>query len=300
MAHPPRSHRLRAPRARAAVSAAVLCAGAVLFALTPGGGGGPGSHAAAASLDCSPLPPLPINTCTTTTTTHSTTSQRTTTHQTTPPPPPPPPPTTQPGQPQPAPTEPPPGTFPTPPPALPYGPGAPPAPPALEVQTVLLIPSTTDAVAPGSEVAVQVTCEAKRGTDTYSVPHAPVTAAIDSSSGSGAAVVPETTDSGDTGAVVLTVRTGDRPGDTVLHVTSGSASAMLTLHSAVQSTSRTSSTAAAGPAATGGTGTSNRTRLLLSAALGAFSAAILAALAVRYRRGLPSMRRRSVWGRRSS
>src|SRR5205807_8751657 len=69
-----------------------------------------------------------------------------------------------------------------------------------------------------------------RGSATYSVPRAPVSFAITASSGHGAKVDPDRAVRGDTGVAIVTVRTGDAPGDTVLRATSGTAAAELQLH----------------------------------------------------------------------
>jgi len=98
------------------------------------------------------------------------------------------------------------------------------------VQRILLVAGTAAPVAPGSTVAVQATLEATRGSDTYSVPRAPVSFAITASSGHGAKVDPDRAVSGDTGVAIVTLRTGDAPGDTVLRATSGTAAAELQLH----------------------------------------------------------------------
>jgi hypothetical protein len=112
----------------------------------------------------------------------------------------------------------------------PPSPGSPPAPPALEVQTVLLQLASAPPDHPGGSVLVQCTLEAQRGADTYAVPHAPTTFTITSETGSGASVDPSSTDSGDTGVVVATVKTGDLPGDAVVHAESGTATADLRIH----------------------------------------------------------------------
>jgi hypothetical protein len=92
------------------------------------------------------------------------------------------------------------------------------------------VAATAAPVAPGSTVAVQATLEATRGSDTYSVPHAAVTFVLSASAGHGARVDPDRSISGDTGVAIVSVRTGDQPGDTVVRATSGTAAAELQLH----------------------------------------------------------------------
>ncbi len=121
--------------------------------------------------------------------------------------------------------------FPPPPPPLPPpSPGSAPLAPEGAVQRIVMVPAASGPIAPGDTVEVQATLEAQRGTEIFAVPHVPVTFALVSASGSGAAVSPTRVSSGDTGVALMRVRTGDLPGDTVVSATSGTASAQLALH----------------------------------------------------------------------
>jgi hypothetical protein len=180
----------------------------------------------------------------------------------------------------------------------PPSPGAPPAPPALEVQNVLLQLASAPPDHPGGEVLVQCTLEAQRGADTYAVPHAPVTFTITSETGSGAGVDPSSTDSGDTGVVVATVKTGDLPGDTVVHAESGAATADLRIHAdavVVASPHPNVSPVPLPPV------TNSATRGYVIAGLSALIVALVAGYATALALGrFPNpLQRRSVWGRRS-
>lgn len=195
---------------------------------------------------------------------------------------------------------PPPYFFPSPPPIDTSTPraGAPTAPPGLGVQTIVLTPGSYAAIVPGANVLVQITCEAKRGADTYSIPHAAVTLSV---TGTGAAVSPEKGDSGDTGAFQAIVTTSTKAGeDTVLTATTGSATAQLTLHSAATAAAGAGSSAGsarptAATAASGG-GDDHSTRAVLIAIGAATVLSVLGVLAVRFDFWIP---RRSPWGRRS-
>jgi hypothetical protein len=127
--------------------------------------------------------------------------------------------------------------FPAPPPPLPLpAPGGSSAAPEAVVQRIVLVPAADGLIAPGDSVVVQATPEAQRGTDIYAVPHVPVVFSLLSSAGTGAAVVPSQTVSGDSGVAVVTVRTGDLPGDTVISASAGPASSQLPLHSVARVT----------------------------------------------------------------
>ncbi len=206
--------------------------------------------------------------------------------------------------PRPAPTAYPPGYVPPGGAALPTlpppSPGSPPQPPELSVQSILLQIASDPPSTPGGSALVQATLEAQRGADTYSVPHATVSFTVTAQSGSGANVVPAEADSGDTGVVLVTVFTGDRPGDTVVHAVSGSASADLTVHVAGPSPTPTpagSGAVAAGPVKNGPSDTHG----YLVAALAALIVAVIAGYITAMVMGrLPNpLQRRSVWGRRS-
>jgi len=183
--------------------------------------------------------------------------------------------------------------FSAPPPTLPQTPGAPPAPPELSVQTILLEPASAGEVPAGSAVSVHVTLEAKRGTDTYSVPHASASFRIASSSGHGAAVDPATAQSSDNGDLIVDVRTGDAAGVTVLEATSGTASKRLDIRTTA---SGSTSSSAAAPGA--GAGSAGGGRSLLVPTLAAVAVAVITGLVVSTGR-VPGLRKRSVWGRRS-
>lgn len=153
------------------------------------------------------------------------------------------------------------------------------------MQSIRLEPLADD-VAPGSSVDVRVTLEARRGSDVYAVPHAHVDLRIVSAPGSGASVTPSSTDSGATGTVTVSVRTGDRPGKTVVAASSGSATGQATITAVVPTTP----TAAASPtpgglAASGGAaGGTGQGRGMLVAGLIAASVGGLAAVAASIRR----------------
>ena len=139
---------------------------------------------------------------------------------------------------------------PPPPPLPPPSPGSAAVPPEQAVQRIVMVPAVSGPIAPGDTVEVQAILEAQRGTDIFAVPHVPVAFAIVSSSGGGAAVTPAKAGSGDTGVAIARVRTGDRPGDTVVSATSGTASAQLTLHTDIPATG--ASARVTGPATSGG------------------------------------------------
>lgn len=161
----------------------------------------------------------------------------------------------------------------------------------------MLTPATQAAVAPASTVLVEVTCEAKKGSDTYSVLHVPVTLAV---SGTGASVTPTSGDSGDTGAFQATVVTTSVSGaDTVLTATVGSVTSQLTLHSSATpapaaGTSTPAVVAAVGAPTQGGG--DDHTRAVVIAIAAATVLSVLGVIAVRYDFWIP---RRSAWGRRS-
>jgi hypothetical protein len=135
------------------------------------------------------------------------------------------------------------------------------------------------------------------------VPHAKVVLTIASAPGGGANVIPAELDSGDTGVVLITVFTGDRPGDTVVHAVSGSASADVTVHTDAAASASASAGAGAGAAVSGPPGTNTRSdsRGYLIAALAALIVALIAGYITALVMGrLPNpLQRRSVWGRRS-
>jgi hypothetical protein len=121
--------------------------------------------------------------------------------------------------------------FPPPPPPLPPpSPGSAPVAPEAVVQRIVMVPAAPGPIAPGDTVEVQATLEAQRGTDIFAVPHVPVTFALVTASGNGAALIPARVSSGDSGVALVRVRTGDLAGDTVVSATSGMASAQLGLH----------------------------------------------------------------------
>jgi hypothetical protein len=185
----------------------------------------------------------------------------------------------------------------------PPSPGAPPEPPELSVQGINLQLAGAPPSRPGGSTLVQATLEAQRGADTYSVPHAKVVLTIASAPGGGANVIPAELDSGDTGVVLITVFTGDRPGDTVVHAVSGSASADVTVHTDAAAAASASGGAAAGAAVSAPPGTNTRSdsRGYLIAALAALIVALIAGYITALVMGrLPNpLQRRSVWGRRS-
>jgi hypothetical protein len=168
------------------------------------------------------------------------------------------------------------------------------------VQSILLQLASNPPGRPGGSALLQATLEAQRGSDTYAVPHATVTFSITSQPGGGADVVPAELDSGDTGVVLVTVYTGSKPGDTVVHAQSGDASADITVHTdpaAATPTPTPRPTVAAGP---GKNGPSDM-RGYLVAALAALIVAVVAGYVTLMVMGsLPNpLQRRSVWGRRS-
>jgi hypothetical protein len=181
----------------------------------------------------------------------------------------------------------------------PPSPGAPPEPPELSVQSILLQLASDPPSKPGGSALVQGTLEAQRDSDTYAVPHATVTFTVTSQPGSGADVVPAELDSGDTGVVLVTVHTGDRPGDTVVHAEAGAATADITVHT---DAGAVASPTPRHPVAAGSVknGPSD-TRAYLVAALAALVVAVIAGyLAAMVLGRLPNpLQRRSVWGRKS-
>jgi hypothetical protein len=127
--------------------------------------------------------------------------------------------------------------FPAPPPPLPVpARGGATVAPEEVVQRIVLVPAADGLITPGDSVVVQATPEAQRGTDIYAVPHVPVVFSVVSAAGRGATVVPSIAGSGESGVAVVTVRTGDLPGDTVISASAGSASSQLTLHSVARVT----------------------------------------------------------------
>jgi hypothetical protein len=288
-----RWRRARVRRVAAAVPLASL-AGALAALMASG----PASPQATAAADA---PCIPLVTCPT---------PPPPTHSSTPKPPPPstqpPPPTSSPPRSTPRPTSyyPPPvysQPADTPLPTLPPpSPGSPPAPPDLAVQTIGLDLASTAPSHPGAQVLLQATLEAQRDTDTYAVPHATVTFSITSSPGAGAFVDPAQTDSGDTGVVVITVQTGDQPGDTVVHAVSGNAAADFTVHAdpAHPTPSPTPRHQSIAPVAAN-TGSNDSRRLMvagLAALLAAMAGGYVAALVLGR---LPNpLHRARVWGRR--
>jgi hypothetical protein len=299
------SLRPRPPRPRRFAAAVVLAglaggAGALLAVgpTAPGGGGGSVVEAQVCvspiSINCPPPPPTsPTASRSSGTATPHTPTPTRSTPRPTPPPTSPAGTTFSPGGP---PYVPPTGeALPTLPPP---SPGAPPQPPALEVQTVLLQLASSPPDHPGAAVLVQCTLEATRGADTYAVPHAPVTFTIISESGSGAKVDPSSTDSGDTGVVVATVTTGDLPGDTVVHAESGNATADLRFHAdaaALISPHPGVSPVPLPPVK------NSATKGFVIAGLSALIVALVAGYATALALGrFPNpLQRRSVWGRRS-
>ena len=204
---------------------------------------------------------------------------------------------------QPPPSEPPGFTLPSasPLPTLPPpSPGSPPQPPDLSVQSILLQLASDLPSRPGGSALVQGTLEAQRGSDTYAVPHATVTFTVTAQAGHGANVVPAEVDSGDTGVVLVTVYTGDRPGDTVVHAQSGDAAADITVHTDAAAATATATPGHAVAAGPGKNGPSDM-RGYLVAALAALVVAVIAGYATLMVMGqLPNpLQRRSVWGRRS-
>ena len=139
---------------------------------------------------------------------------------------------------------------PPPPPLPPPSPGSAAVPPEQAVQRIVMVPAVSGPIAPGDTVEVQAILEAQRGTDIFAVPHVPVAFAIVSSSGGGGAVTPAKASSGDTGVAIARVRTGDRPGDTVVSAPAGTASAQRTLHTDIPATG--ASARVTGPATSGG------------------------------------------------
>jgi len=188
----------------------------------------------------------------------------------------------------------------TPLPTLPPpSPGAPPAPPELSVQSINLQIASAPAGKPGGSVLVQGTLEAQRDADTYAVPHAKVVLTITAEPGRGANVIPAELDSGDTGVVLLTVVTSDKPGDTVVHAESGNASADITVHAEKPlATPAASAKPAAGATPGGG---SSDTHGYLVASLAALVVALMSGYLTALALGrLPNpLQRRSAWGRRS-
>jgi hypothetical protein len=168
------------------------------------------------------------------------------------------------------------------------------------VQSITLQLASAPPSHPGGSALLQGTLQAQRGSDTYSVPHAVVRLTVSSSSGKGAVVIPAELDSGDTGVVLVTVFTGDRPGDTVVHATSGNATADVTVHTAASSPA--TPTAAAAVPAIPGTNRPSDTRSYLVAALAALVVALIAGYIAALVLGrMPNpFQRGSVWGRRSS
>ena len=167
--------------------------------------------------------------------------------------------------------------FPPPPPPLPPpSPGTAPVAPEQAVQRIVMVPAVSGPIAPGDTVEVQAILEAQRGTDIYAVPHVPVTFALVSVAGAGGAVSPTRVSSGDSGVAIARVRTGDRPGDTVVTATSGTASAQLTLHTDLAAAGAAARVTA--PATSGGESGSGGRRAALVGALAALG--ILGALSL--------------------
>lgn len=190
----------------------------------------------------------------------------------------------------------------TPLPTLPPpSPGSPPQPPDLAVQSILLQVASDPPSRPGGSALVQATLEAQRGSDTYAVPHATVDFSVTSQPGRGANVIPAELDSGDTGVVLVTVYTGDRPGDTVVHAQSGGAGADITVHVGGPAATATPTPGHPVAAGTGKNGPSD-TRGYLVAALASLVVAVIAGYVTLMVMGhLPNpLQRRSVWGRRST
>jgi hypothetical protein len=193
-----------------------------------------------------------------------------------------------------------PGALPTLPLDTP-SPGAPPAPPELSVQSVLLVPAGGDTVRTGVSVLVEATCTAKRGTDTYAVPNAKVTFAVTGPAGSAPTVNPATADSGDTGVATASVDVGGTPGDVQVSATSGGATGQLTLHvtgdaitpSASASASATAVTVIPGTTRTVDSGGTTGGRAVAVAAIIALGVAVLATTLLRIGL-LPRLGRRST------
>jgi hypothetical protein len=187
----------------------------------------------------------------------------------------------------------------TPLPTLPPpSPGSPPEPPELAVQTINLQIASAPPDHAGATVLLQATLEAQRGADTYAVPHASVVFTIISETGSGAEVTPQTADSGDTGVVVVTVTTGDKPGDTVVHAIAGAATADLRVHVDAQTVGPAKPTTKPVPAPPV---SNSSARPWLVAGLAGLIVALISGYAAALALGrLPSpLQRRRVWGRRS-
>jgi hypothetical protein len=168
------------------------------------------------------------------------------------------------------------------------------------VQSINLQVASAPAAKPGATVLVQGTLEAQRDADTYAVPHAKVVLSIASQPGRGANVIPAELDSGDTGVVLLTVVTSDKPGDTVVHAQSGNATADVTVH--VDTPAVSSPAPSLKPAAGVRPGGGNSdTHGYLVAALAALIVALVAGYLTALALGrLPNpLQRRSAWGRRS-
>lgn len=192
------------------------------------------------------------------------------------------------------------GPFPAPPPPLPSPPaGAPPAPPSLAVQRLTIAAASTDPVPPGSQVLIQVTCEATQGSNLYSVPHAPVSLSILAAPGRGAAVSPASGDCGDLGTLQATVTTGDASGTTLVQAASGSVSGQLAIAST--EAAATPSPTAAPPLVGVITGPSGGIGRAAAAAGAGLAVLLVGAVTLLARaRGLPlPFLRRRVWGRRS-
>jgi len=190
----------------------------------------------------------------------------------------------------------------TPLPTLPPpGPGAPPEPPELAVQSISLLLASAPPSHPGGDALIQATLEAQRGADTYSVPHAHVAFLIAAQSGTGADVIPAQTESDDTGVVLATVVTGSRPGDTIVRAISGNASADIRIAAGATPSPTPQSTrqaVAAGPVKNGPSDSHGYLVAALAALVTALIAGYVAAMALGR---LPNpLQRRSVWGRRSS
>lgn len=295
MAFRPHVRRRRAGAGRVAAALGLACfagAGAALLAAGP----------AAAQLNA-PAPCIPLVNCPTPTSSHSSTPTPTQSA------------TAKPSQTsRPRSTAPPSSNY-YPPPSFsapagtplptlpPPSPGAPPQPPDLQVQDITMALASDQPSHPGAEVLIEATLEAQRGTDTYAVPHATVTFSISAQPGAGAFVDPPQLDSGDTGVVVVTVQTGDQPGDTVVHAVAGSAAADYTVHSDPATPTPTAIPArhATTPVGASGGGNSQARRLLvasLAALLAAMGGATAAAVVLgRVSLSNPFQRRRA-WGRR--
>jgi hypothetical protein len=148
------------------------------------------------------------------------------------------------------------------------------------------VPAASGAIAPGDTVEMQATLEAQRGIDIFAVPRVPVTFAIVAASGSGAAVTPAGMSSGDTGVVLVRVRTGDMTGDTVVSATSGTASAQLALHTDLPARAAAPIASPGTAGARGGVGGGHRLAWVGVLAAAAILCAAALGLARRQRHGI--------------